>query len=163
MQTRINKVIILFTLINTIALIVLSITLVDKKKSIKNGFVVNQRVFNEFIGKKELEKKLSVLEKKDKRSIDSLRDLITHTSNFDLIKVYQNQIDSIELTHRELIDQYTSDIWKRLNEYINEYGKANSFSYIFGASGNGSLMYAEETNDITEAVIVYVNKRYAGE
>ncbi len=38
-----------------------------KAKNQRTAFIVNQRVFNEFLGKKELEKKLNALRAKNKK------------------------------------------------------------------------------------------------
>ena len=60
----------------------------------------------------------------------------------------------------ELTARYTSDIWKHINEGIAEFGKAEGYDFIFGASGNGGIMYADEANDITDRVVTYINLRY---
>lgn len=126
----------------------------------KTGFVLNQKVFNEFLGKKELEAKLSVLRASDKKILDSLSVLMASTSNQGLLRMYEEQAETIRTSERELSDRYTADIWKRINENINEYGKKNGYDFIWGASGNGNLMYANEAKDITSDVIVFINQEY---
>jgi outer membrane protein len=139
------------------------IYMVLQKHDKRVAFVVNQKLFNEFAGKKELEKKLSDLRTRNNKTVDSLWQLTRQTSVIELRQSYQVQIERIKLMEEDLANQYTADIWKRINEWVSEYGKANHYDYVLGAAGNGSLMYAEEGNDITESVILFVNKKYAGE
>lgn len=49
-------------------------------------------------------------------------------------------------------------IWEKINQKINEYGKEKGYDYIFGAKGDGSIMYASDAKDITKEVIAYINK-----
>jgi outer membrane protein len=58
--------------------------------------------------------------------------------------------------------QYQDEIWKQVNQYVNDYGKENEFAYIFGAEGSGSIMYGNSRHDITEQLKVYINEKYRG-
>jgi outer membrane protein len=132
-------------------------------KNKKTAFIVNQRVFSEFLGKKELEKKLNDLKTNNNKSVDSLSFLIHRSNNSVAVQTYQEGIDNIKLMEQQLSEQYTADIWKQINQWVNEFGKQNGYDFILGAAGNGSLMYANEANDITEEVIVFLNKKYQGD
>jgi Skp family chaperone for outer membrane proteins len=123
---------------------------------------VNQKVFNEFLGKKELEKKLTVQRARDRVTLDSLVGLLESTSNTSLLKFYQDRIDNIANVERQLSDKYTSDIWKVINESVNEFGEKEGYDLIFGAVGSGSLMYADRSQDVTDEVIQFINERYKG-
>jgi outer membrane protein len=129
----------------------------------KAAFIVNQRVFSEFLGKKELEKKLNDLRTRNNKSVDSLTTLIRLSNNQMAVGTYQEGIDNIKLMEEQLSSQFTADIWKQINQWVNEYGKQKGYDFILGAAGNGSLMYANQANDITEEVIVFLNKKYQGD
>lgn len=129
----------------------------------KAAFIVNQRVFNEFLGKKELEKKLNDLRTRNNKSVDSLTTLIRLSNNQMAVSTYQEGIDNIKLMEEQLSSQYTADIWKQINQWVNEYGKQKGYDFILGAAGNGSLMYANQANDISEEVIVFLNRKYQGD
>jgi outer membrane protein len=49
-------------------------------------------------------------------------------------------------------------IWEKINQKVNDYGKEQGYDYIFGAKGDGSIMYASDKKDITKEVIAYINK-----
>jgi outer membrane protein len=128
-----------------------------------NAFIVNQRVFSEFVGKRELEKKLDGLKTNNNKLVDSLSRLIQRSKTSAEAQTYQSGIEDIKLMEQQLSDKYTADIWKQINQWVNEYGKQNGYDYVFGAVGNGSLMYAKEANDITNEVVLFINKKYQGD
>jgi Skp family chaperone for outer membrane proteins len=162
MQIKVNRIGIALILVNSVLLVFLVVLLSQQRKNRKSGFIVNQRVFNEFLGKKELEKKLTVLRARDRVTLDSLVGLLESTSNTSLLKIYQDRIDNMAISERQLSDQYTSDIWKVINESVHEFGEREGYDLIFGAVGSGSLMYANKSQDITDEVIQFVNERYKG-
>jgi outer membrane protein len=162
MQIKVNRIGIALILVNSVLLVFLVVLLSQQSKNRKSGFIVNQKVFNEFLGKKELEKKLTVLRARDRVTLDSLVGLLESTSNTSLLKFYQDRIDNMAISERQLSDQYTSDIWKVINESVNEFGEREGYDLIFGAVGSGSLMYANKSQDITDEVIQFVNERYKG-
>lgn len=60
----------------------------------------------------------------------------------------------------EINKRIESMIWKRLNPYLEEFGKDKGYTFIYGANGTGNVLYADKSKDITDEVIDYVNKRY---
>lgn len=73
---------------------------------------------------------------------------------------YLRKEEEFNTTNNDLSGKYSSDVWNQLNQYVTEYGKANGYDYIFGAAGNGSLMYANQNEDITNDVVKFVNLKY---
>ena len=71
-------------------------------------------------------------------------------------KEYTEEIETLSA-------DYTTQVWKQLNQYVKEYGEKNSYDFIFGAKGDGNLMHAKPSVDITESVLNYVNAKYEGE
>ena len=125
----------------------------------KTAFFYNQKVFEQFKGKADLQKKLDLVIKKDKAFLDSLSALI-EAGNENVRPVFQQKMEQAEATRQQLSEQYTADIWKYINEQVLAFGKEKHYDYIFGASGNGSLMYAGEAHDITKDVADYLNTNY---
>lgn len=123
----------------------------------RNAYVMNQRIFAEFKGKIELEEKLNALRGLHKKQLDSLAAGIIQPGQDAL---YQEHLRTLALKEQELSERYTADIWKRINQYIVAYGKKEGYDFIFGASGDGSIMYAGEANDVTDDVVSYINKQY---
>ena len=50
-----------------------------------------------------------------------------------------------------------------INDYVKEYGKEHGYPIIFGAGGNGNIMYAEDNADLTAEILIGLNKHYHGE
>jgi outer membrane protein len=129
----------------------------------KKGYVINQEVFEGFQGKKSLEMNLLQVRRKHKYILDSLANNIGNHGPAALIQEYDRTAQELDLKERQLSERYTADLWKQINEYIKAYGDENNYDFIFGASGNGSLMYATESKNITQDIVSYINKRYEHE
>lgn len=125
----------------------------------KSAFVYNERLFSAFKGTIELQKRLNALEVQHKRSLDSLMTLPLTQSNMAIMEEEKIRVETVM---EELSSKYTADLWKQINESVSDYGKENGYDFIFGASGDGSLMYAHTANDITPDVIQYINRKYEG-
>lgn len=135
----------------------------SRLKQGKNGYVINQEVFEGFQGKKSLEMNLLSVRKKHKHILDSLANNIGNDGPAALTQEYDRTAQELALKERQLSERYTADLWNQINEYIKAYGDENNYDFIFGASGNGSLMYAAESKNITQDIVTYINERYEHE
>jgi outer membrane protein len=147
-------------IINFLLIVAIVTFLIITNLSQKKGFVLNQEVFTGFKGKVELESKLKELKAEHGAWLDSVRTVIDQTNSQQLITVYDENVSNFQLQEQELSEKYTADIWKRINRYIKEFGDENDYEYIFGASGDGNLMYADDAQNITKPVIEYINEKY---
>lgn len=162
-----------------IILIVIIVFLIFNKKDTKRIAWVNiNKVYNEFVFKKELESKLTITQQARKTIIDSaefelkvLSREIKAEKGKDKNKIalfevkrenYINKKNELEQDNEVLQKQYNEQILNQINQYLKDYGKQNKYAYILGADGGGTLMYADETNDITEAIVSYINEKYKG-
>lgn len=75
----------------------------------------------------------------EEKELYSLRDRLTEE--------YQRKSESFERI-----------IWEKINQKVGEYGKEKGYDYIFGAKGDGAIMYAADAKDITKEVIAYINR-----
>lgn len=141
------------------------------------GFVNNAQLFEQFAGKKELQRKLDAYASHRKATIDSVRlnlmalrdGFLAAPNNENSVRLYKEQ----ELRFRQMeqvfeeefevkSQEYTTEIWKQINQYLLEFGQENGYDFIHGASGSGALMYANEQLDLTDAVLNYINLKYEG-
>ncbi|HEY0651759.1 MAG TPA: OmpH family outer membrane protein [Chryseosolibacter sp.] len=127
----------------------------------KKAYIDNQRLFDRFAGKAILQEKLETLARSQRSQLDSVAALATGTNAATYESVHQQMSENFAINYQQVSTRYTADIWKELNKLISEYGKQNGYDFIFGATGDGSLMYANEVKDLTEEVINYVNERHA--
>ncbi|MGY0408627.1 MAG: OmpH family outer membrane protein, partial [Polaribacter sp.] len=56
----------------------------------------------------------------------------------------------------------TQTVINDINDFVKEYGKKKGYKIIFGASGSGNIMYADETSDLTKIVLEGLNKEFEG-
>jgi len=142
-------------------------------------YVNVQQVYDEFQLKKELESKLTNVQQARKTMLDSLelslkvlsgkienslqRDAERENNFIVLREEYVLKKNQFDEDNALMTRQYSEQIMKQLNEYTQEYGKQNGYTYILGAEGSGSVMYASEKRDITKDVLDYINRRYKGE
>lgn len=68
----------------------------------------------------------------------------------------QQEEQLMQQSGQQKMDSLLSDVKAR----IQKYGKANGYSYILAGGEGGSVLYGEETEDITEAVLKLLNDEY---
>ena len=150
-----------FIIINFLLVALLGAYVIYDWLNSRKGFVINQTVFEKFEGKKELELRLSQVKLVNQKKLDSLLVLVKkEKNNKGLADMYDDLLRSSQLQEEDLSARYTSDIWRHINDGIAVFGKDEGYDFIFGASGNGGIMYANEANDITEQVVEFINTRY---
>lgn len=132
-------------------------------------YVDNVRLFNGFNMSKDLGKLNNQKIQKQKKKLDSLYTVYTilrEQKNSEKSEELESQL-RIEDQELRKINEYFSkevsqQVWNRLNQYIEEYGKAQGYQIILGTQGTGSIMFAQEGLEITESVLAYANNKYEG-
>ncbi len=144
----------------------------------KTGYVIILDVYNQFSMKKELQKKYESSHSARKKIVDSLAmavrmlaqkiqaEKVRDTSDIRIFN--EKRMEYFERKHMIAQDdsaqmkQYDESILNQINQYVKDYAKENHYKYIFGNGGNGDLMAADESENITAAVTQYINERYEG-
>lgn len=167
-----NKNIHYYILLGIVALLIVVVIFCREK----TGYIDNNRLLNEFEATKLLilksEEQLSALYNELEVVSNNLKltDSLYKKNQADSLlfrKEYLKYVkDSISYNYKKEMNDHTSKIrlesWNLLNEYILEYGKKYRYDFIYGANGEGNLMYASEGKDITDKVIEFSNKKYNG-
>lgn len=139
----------------------------------KFGYVTTMKVFDAFKLKKELESDYKKVQMVKQSYLDSLKLTIQELmlkskngNNEEQISNYKKHYllkeNQFNEENQRLFDQYNEQIWKQINQYIEDYGKENGYDYLFGASGQGTIMYAGKKEDLTKEISDYVNTKYSG-
>jgi outer membrane protein len=68
--------------------------------------------------------------------------------------------EAIQKKIQEEDKKVTQTVINDINDYIKEYGKSHNYKIIFGASGGGNIMYADESTDLTAEVLKGLNASY---
>lgn len=147
-----------------------------QNERVKIGYIENFELYSEFDLTNELDEDLQNYSESRKNEIDSLGfSLEQMAANFEsmneipaqdyakfnhLRNTYAFKQKSFEEDLYELSSEYDTQIWDRLNLFISEYAKENEYDFILGATGDGSLMYAKDTTNLTQQLIAYSNSKY---
>lgn len=147
----------------------------------KVAYIKIQKIYNEFELKKQLEGKSKEITNTRKLILDSLelqlKSMNTTLENERDKKLFEQKRIEFKIKSEEYLikkknflednqrmnKDYEEQILKQLNQYIFDYGKKNNYDFVLGASGNGSMMYASDRYDVTDDILLYVNKRFSGE
>lgn len=148
-------------IINVVLAVLVAFFVLKDQTPLKDAYIVNQYIFESFSGQNRLKERLEQVERRHVEYLDSLKNTLSE-KDIAGIKNYEEQIILLHHTREELVQTFTADIWKQINGYLKEYGKKNQFRFIYGATGSGNLMYADEIENISEEVIQYINQKYEG-
>lgn len=144
----------------------------------KTGYIVISQLYDGFELKIEMEKKYLATKNARQKILDSLafeitlmekkmevKEKVVDNQNYDeKVQEYLLKKKTFDEDNDALSQKYDEQIITQLNQYVKDFGKAYQYTYIFGTGGNGSLMYANESEeDITKKVLEYINKKYNGE
>ncbi len=68
----------------------------------------------------------------------------------------QQEEQQLQLASQTEIDSIISDV----KEEIRKYGETNGYSYILSGGENGSVLFGNEKDEVTEAVLKILNDNY---
>ncbi|MFA5297476.1 MAG: OmpH family outer membrane protein [Lutibacter sp.] len=82
----------------------------------------------------------------------------------ELLGNKQQQINNYQQAIQQQIQEEdkkaSQTVINDINDYVKEFGKKNKHQIIFGASGSGNIMYADEDTDLTPEVLEGLNKEF---
>ena len=85
----------------------------------------------------------------------------------ELLSNKQQQLNAyqqaIQKQLQEEDQKVTQTVINDINDFVKEYGKENGYRIILGATGSGTIMYAEEGADLTGEILEKLNKSFKGE
>lgn len=138
----------------------------------KTGYVNITEVYRKIDISIEYRDKLSSIESgitsklqiKEKELEDLKSGISINTNDQKLLSLVfkkQTQIDSLEkFLSKSLKDstlKYNKLIEQKVNKLIYQYGKSNSFDYIYSPANTNAFMYADSTLELTDPIIDYIN------
>ena len=158
----------------SLSALVISLIEMDKKPV----YINIGKVYEEFLLSKELNKDLDKIQRSRKEVLDTLYENITRMKVElkaqkkmeataikkleDLQQEYMYKEEQFQKENEITSNEYYTKIMNQLNEYVAEYGKKNNCAILLGANGQGNIMYADDSGDLTKEVTDYINSRYNG-
>jgi outer membrane protein len=127
------------------------------------------KLFNAFTMKNELEGLAKGNLQAESKQLDSIGSALQMTkamnSNEEEVKklsyAYSYMNNKLDDDYAKSNEDINTQVWKRLNPLIAEFGKKTGVHLIIGANGMGSVLYTDQYYDLTSEAIQYINKRYA--
>jgi len=84
----------------------------------------------------------------------------------ELLGNKQQQINNYQQAIQKQVQEEdkkaTQTVINDINDFVKEYGKKKGYPIIFGASGSGNIMYADEKSDLTTLVLEGLNNDFEG-
>ena len=85
----------------------------------------------------------------------------------ELLGNKQQQINNYQQAIQKQVQEEdkkaTQTVINDINDYVKDYGKKHGHQIIFGASGSGNIMYANEASDLTQTVLDGLNAEFEGQ
>lgn len=82
----------------------------------------------------------------------------------ELLGNKQQQINNYQQAIQKQIQEEdqkaTQTVVNDITDYVKEYGEKHNYKIIFGASGTGTIMYANEAADLTQPILEGLNKEF---
>ena len=72
---------------------------------------------------------------------------------------YQSEQQELEKASQTEIDTVIS----KVKDFVKQYGKDNQYKYILGSNEAGSVLYGEESSDLTKVILEALNTKYEAE
>jgi outer membrane protein len=148
----------------------------------KTGFVNNSELINEYLGKKDIENRYKQKDETAKKKSDSLGQayqiealgLQEKLSNMSekqqqaAAQPFQQKWQMIEQQMKSEQQRFQTEFQTEIDssivevaDFVKSYAKTNGYSYVFGTSDvSRSIMYGEESNDLTKAILEALNANY---
>jgi len=147
----------------------------------KIGYVDNSKLINEYQEKKDIEAKLQAKIDAFQKRTDSLRQAFQLEINEAEIKARKMSQANVQKLSKELQDKENAlsqrvqfeqqqiaqesqtkndSLIKKVKDFVNDYGKSNGYNFILGSNEGGSVMFGQESSDLTQTLLEALNAAY---
>ncbi len=147
----------------------------------KVAFIDNGKVINDYQMKIDLEEEYKVKDEAFKKRTDSIgKAFQIEAQAFQMAsskmskkaqqekyqelgqkqQVLQQQIQYEQQIMQQAFNTEMDSVISKVNDFVEDYGKSNGYTFILGKNQAGSVMYGEEAKDITEVVTKAINESY---
>lgn len=157
-------------------------TLTACQNESKIGFVDNGTVINDYQEKKDIETKFQAKEEAFRKKYDDLGkefQLEVQQTQLSAQKAGQAKAQELmgglqqkqqliqqqmQMEQQQLQQEFQTEIdsvISKVKKHVKDYGKKNGYTYILGTSdAAATVMYGQDTNDLTKTVLDALNKEY---
>lgn len=165
------------------SVIITSFSFSFKNETVKVGHVENARMLTEYNAIKEMKVEYESKVKNWRGELDSLKvsidsDITEFKSSFHNMSEEQKKYNSavirqkkeqLEVLASEIEERIgnedqrvSTSILKQIDSYIQQYGSENGFDYIMGVTDAGNVLFAKNSHDLTDEILIGLNNKYDG-
>ena len=80
----------------------------------------------------------------------------------EMMQQFVNGKEELEQFNQTFASEQSAKIWARIKSYTNEFSKDNNYQLIVGSDNKQMVLFADEKIDVTNDLLVYLNKKYEG-
>jgi outer membrane protein len=159
----------LLVIINAIFLLLIVGFILFKSFFISNEivYVDNIKLFDGFNMTKEMKKFGEKEFNSRKKLIDSLYSLaqsenLPEKDKKNIVQEFIGKQEEFEQFNQRFAAEESGKIWKRINGYSQEFAKEKGYKIVIGSDNKRNVLFADESIDVTNDLINYINKKYEG-
>ncbi|MBT8206540.1 MAG: OmpH family outer membrane protein [Eudoraea sp.] len=164
------------------AIVFLSILFLASCQQEKIGFVDNNVLLENYQERKDIEARYQIKSESYAKKRDSItqafqleaQTLQTKTQGMSQKKAQEEyailqqkgqfigqQLQQEEQQMQALGQTEMDSLVNKVKNEIETYGKANGYAYILGKGEGGSVLYGDETKDLTQEILKLLNEKYS--
>ncbi len=166
---------------NLVLVVLVMLAFMSCQQPQKIGYVDNATLVNDYQEKKDIEAQLqSKIDAFQKRT-DSLRKAFQLEINEAEIKARCMSQKNVQKLSKDLQDKETAlsqrvqfeqqqiaqeseskndSLIKKVKDFVKDYGNKNGYSFILGSNEAGSVMYGQDSSDLTQTILDLLNAQY---
>lgn len=150
-------------IIGSVATVLVLAAMFQKNPKVKIVYVDTTYLYQNCEVQKYYTKLIEDKKKTVKNKLDSLYQVSKTSSESREVLDYNfgKKKEELEYQLAQFQSEYSAKVWNQISEYTLEFGQKNGYDYIMGANGQGNLMYAKESNNISKEVLEFINKKFA--
>ncbi|WP_299127910.1 OmpH family outer membrane protein [uncultured Winogradskyella sp.] len=166
---------------NLIVALIVLVSFSSCQEQHKVAFVDNTKVIDDYQMKIDIEKKFedqSTAFNKKRDSIGQVYQMEVQTIQMKLSRMSQRKQEEesqkfqqkwqpiqqqMQFQQQQMEQSFNTEIelvLEKVNGFVDDYGKKNGYTFIFGKNRAGSIMYGAEAKDITKTLTEAINKAY---
>lgn len=160
-----SSLLIINFLLVVISTVLIVLNLIKPKTKIL--YIDNTKVFESFSMTKELKKNGEKEFNDRKTNLDALysrlqSDAISSSQKQTLMQEFIKEKEELNQFNDSYSSEQSSKIWTRIKSYSAEFSKENNCNIIVGSDNGGNVIFADQSIDVTNELITYINQKYEG-
>ena len=122
-----------------------------------DGFVMTKEMKR--VGEKEFNSRKLVL---DNLYSNLQSPTISASEKKELMQQLIQGKEELEQFNQTFATEQTTKIWSRIKSYTAEFSKDKNYQLVVGSDNKQAVLFADEKIDVTNDLLIYLNKKYEG-